>query len=291
MDIHRRFWLSQSQYIEKVLHRFHMSRAKPISTPLAAHFKLSTLFGLVDAEEERYMSRVPYACAVGSLMYAMVCTRPDIAHAVSVVSRFISKLGKEHWKAVQWILWYLRGTSKYGLMFDQRVANLGQVVGCSDSDFTGDLDERRSLTGYVFQLCGSCVSQRATLQHTIVLSTTKPEFISLAEAVKEAIWLYGFLGDLGIVQVDRVVFCDNQSAIHLAKDEKFHERNKHIDVRNFFIRLHVKKKALCVEKIGTKDNPTNMLTKVVPKAKFEHCLNLVGVRACPSQLHMEHWRR
>ena len=120
------------------------------------------------------------------------------------------------------------------------------------------------------------------MQHTVALSTTEVEFMSLAEAVKEAIWLHGFLGDLGIEQVDRVVFCDSQSAIHLAKDEKFHERTKHVDVRNFFIRLHVKKKVLYVEKIGTKDNPADTLTKVVPKAKFEHCLNLVGIRSCPS---------
>jgi len=150
MDIHcdrslGRLWLSQNQYIEKALHRFHMSQAKPVSTPLAAHFRLSTSSGPVDTEEERYMSTVSYACAVGSLMYAMVCTRPDIAHAVNVVSRFMSKPGKEHWKAVQWILRYLRGTSKFGLMFDQRAANLGQVVGYSDSDFAGDLDELKML--------------------------------------------------------------------------------------------------------------------------------------------------
>jgi ATP-binding cassette subfamily B (MDR/TAP) protein 1 len=122
-----------------------MSQGKPVSTSLAAHFRLSTSSGLVDTEEEKYMSTVPYACAVGSLMYAMVCTRPDIAHAVSVVSRFMSKPGKEHWKAVQWILRYLRGTSKFGLMFDQRAANPGQVVGYSDSDFAGDLDELKTL--------------------------------------------------------------------------------------------------------------------------------------------------
>ena len=272
MDIYRdrsrgRLWLSQSQYIEKVLRKFHMSQAKPISTPLAAHFRLSTSSGPKDAEEERYMSRVPYACDVGSLMYAMVCTCPDFAYAVSVVNRFMSKPGKEHWKAVRWILRYLRGTSKYGLMFDQRAANPGQVVGFSDLDFAGDLDWRRSLTGYVFQLCGSCVSWKATLQHTIALSTTEAEFMSLTEAAKEAIWLHGFLNDLGIEQVDLVVFCDNQSAIHLAKYKKFHERTKHIDVRSFFIQLHVRRKTLYVEKVGTKDNPDRFVNQGSPKVQ------------------------
>jgi hypothetical protein len=117
------------------------------------------------------------------------------------------------------------------------------------------------------------------LHHIVALSTTEAEFISLTEAVKEAIWLHGFLGDLGIEQVDHVVFCDNQSAIYLAKDEKFHERTKHIDVQNFFIWLYVKNKPLYVMKIGTKDNPTNMLTKLVPRVMVEHCLSLVGVHA------------
>jgi hypothetical protein len=157
MDIRR------DRYIEKVLHRFHMSQAKPISTPLATHFKLSTSSGSLDVEEESYMSRVPYACTVGSLMYAMVCTRPDIAHAVSVVSCFMSKLDKEHWKAVQWILMYLRAR-KYGLMFDQRAISPGQVIGYydsprqgigySDSDFAGDLDERRSLLAMCLSFVG-----------------------------------------------------------------------------------------------------------------------------------------
>jgi hypothetical protein len=96
------------------------------------------------------MYKVPYACGVGSLMYAMVCTRPDIAYAVSVVSRFMSKPRKEHWKVVQWILHFLRGTSTYGLMLDQRAVNPGQVVGYFDSNFVGYLDLRRFLTGYVF---------------------------------------------------------------------------------------------------------------------------------------------
>ena len=142
-------------------------------------------------------------------------------------------------------------------MFDQRTANPGQVVGYSDSYFAGDLNERRFFSSYVFQLCGSCVSWKATLQSVVALSTTEAEFISLTEAVKEAIWLHGFLGDLGVEQVDRIVFCDNQSAIYLAKDEKFHERTKHIDVRNFFIRLHVKRR-LCLWKRLTQ-NTTQLI--------------------------------
>jgi hypothetical protein len=120
------------------------------------------------------------------------------------------------------------------------------------------------------------------LQQTVALSTTKVEFMSLTEAMKEAIWLHGFLGDLGIEQVDRVVFCDNQIAIYFAKHKKFHERTKHIDLCNFFILFHVKKEDLYVEKIGIENNPTDMLTKMVPKAKFEHCLNLVGIHSDPS---------
>ena len=116
-------------------------------------------------------------------------------------------------------------------MFDQRIVNPGHVVGYYSSDFVGDLDYKHSITGYLFQLCGSSISWKATLQHTIALSTKEVEFMSLTEGVKEAIWSHDFLGDLVIEQVERVVFCDNQSAVYLAKDEKFHERSKHIFVR------------------------------------------------------------
>ena len=115
------------------------------------------------------MSRVPYSNAVGSLMYAMVCTRPDIAHAVSVVSRFMGNPGKEHWQAVKRIFRYLRGTSDVGLIYGGDTHCL--VTGYSDSDYAGDVDSRRSMTGYVFTLSGSVVSWKATLQAAVTLST------------------------------------------------------------------------------------------------------------------------
>ena len=112
-----KLWLSQESYIEKVLERFNMSKAKTVCSPLAGHLKLSLKQCPTSEKDMKEMSKVPYASAVGSLMYAMVCTRPDIAHVVGVVSRFLTNLGKEHWEAVKWIQRYMRGTSKVCLCF------------------------------------------------------------------------------------------------------------------------------------------------------------------------------
>jgi hypothetical protein len=106
------------------------------------------------------MTRVPYSSVVGSLMYAMVCSRPDLSHAMSLVSRYMANPGKEHWNVVQWIFRYLRGTSKACLKFG-RTGGGGYV----DSNYAADLDKRRSLTGYVFTVGGCAVSWKATLQH------------------------------------------------------------------------------------------------------------------------------
>jgi hypothetical protein len=113
----RKLTLSQGEYIEKVLERFRMQNAKPVSTPLASHFKLTKEMCPKTQEEIEYMSRVPYSSTVGSLMYAMVCTRLDIAHAVGVVRRYMNNPGKEHWEEVKWILRYFRGTATHALCF------------------------------------------------------------------------------------------------------------------------------------------------------------------------------
>jgi hypothetical protein len=110
--------LSQGEYIKKVLERFRMQNAKPVSTPLESHLKLTKEMCPKTQEEIQYMSRVPYSSAVGSLMYAMVCTRPYIAHAVGVVSKYMNNPSKEHWEAVKWILRYLRCIATHALCFE-----------------------------------------------------------------------------------------------------------------------------------------------------------------------------
>ena len=135
--------LSQNEYIQKVLKIFNMKNEKPVSTPFSSHFKLSKEMCPKTQEEMNYMSKVPYSSAVGSLMYARVCTRPDIAHAVGVVSRYMKNPGKQNCMVVKWILRYLRGTTNQELCFGgSNIALQGYV----DADMVGDRDNRRSTT-------------------------------------------------------------------------------------------------------------------------------------------------
>ncbi|KAG8501480.1 hypothetical protein CXB51_003989 [Gossypium anomalum] len=253
---------------------FNMRSAKPVSTPLAAHFRLSSALSPQSDDEIEYMSHVPYSSAVGSLMYAMVCSRPDLSYAVSAVSRYMANPGKEHWKAVQWILRYLRGTTDVCLQFGRTE---DRVIGYVDADFAGDLDRRRSLTGYVFTIGGCAISWKATLQTTVALSTTEAEYMAITEACKEAIWLKGLFSELNEDLQISTVFCDSQSAIFLTKDQMFHERTKHIDVRYHFVRDIIARGDIVVSKISTHENPADMMTKSLPITKFKHCLDLVGV--------------
>ncbi|KAE8654176.1 E3 ubiquitin protein ligase upl2, putative isoform 2 [Hibiscus syriacus] len=186
--------LSQAEYINKVLSRFNMQDAKPVSTPLGVHFRLSKDQSPKTEEERAHMVKVPYASAIGSLMYAMVCTRPDIAHAVGAVSRYMNNPGKVHWEAVKWILRYLRGTTNKALCFKG-----GDMIltGYVDADLAGNVDIRRSTTGYVYTLGGTAVSWVSQLQKIVALSTTEAEYVAVTEASKEMVWLQSFLEELG----------------------------------------------------------------------------------------------
>ncbi|KAG8503781.1 hypothetical protein CXB51_001898 [Gossypium anomalum] len=237
-----KLYLCQKEYTEKVLCRFNIQSAKPVSTPLAAHFRLSLALSPQSDDEIEYMSHVPYSSAVGSLMYAMVCSRPDLSYAVSAFGR-----------------------TEDG------------VIGYVDADFVGAIDRRRSLTGYVFTIEGCAISWKATLQTTVALSTTEAEYMAITEACKEAIWLKGLFSELNEDLQISTVFCDSQSVIFLTKDQMFHERTKHIDIRYHFVRDIIARGDIVVCKIITYENPADMMTKSLPITKFEHFLDLVGV--------------
>ena len=227
------------------------------------------------------MSKVPYSSVVGSLMYAMVCSRPDLSYAMSLISRYMSNPGKEHRKTVQWIFRYLRETADSCLKFGRTDQGL---IGYVDSDYAADLDRRRSLTGYVFTVSSCAVSWKATLQPVVAMSTTEAEYMAIAEACKESVWLKGLFAELCGVDSCIDLFCDSQSAICLTKDQMFNERTKHIDVKYHYVCDVISQGKLKVCKISTHDNPADMMSKPVSVAKFEFCSSLVGLTAQPKRL-------
>ncbi|KAH9752597.1 hypothetical protein KPL71_014753 [Citrus sinensis] len=261
----RKIWLSQKNYLKKILRRFNMQDYKSISTSLPVNFKLSSSMCPTNEAERREMSRVPYASAVGSLMFAMICTRPDIAQAVGVISRYMANPGGEHWIAVKRILRYIRGTSDVVLCYGGSEFTVSSYV---DSDFAGDLDKRKSTTGYVFTLAGAAVSWVSKLQTVVALSTTEAEYMAATQACKEAIWIQRLLKELGHKQQKIPVFCDSQSALHIARNPTFHSRTKHIGVQYHFVREVVEDGSVDLQKIHTKENLADILTKPINTDKF-----------------------
>jgi len=127
---------------------------KLVNIPLASHFNLSLILFPNNKEEKYYISHIPYASEVGSLMYVMVCTRPNIDHVVGVVYRYMKNPSKEHWETVKWVSKYLRGTSSYCITYNRCSDS---ICGYIDSNFASDLDKRRYTSGYVFTLAGRCI--------------------------------------------------------------------------------------------------------------------------------------
>jgi hypothetical protein len=157
------------------------------------------------------MSHVPYASAVGILMYAMVCTRPDIAHAVGVLSRYMSKPGKEHWTSVKRVFRYLRGTAIYGLCYQGRMGldKVLDIHGFVDADWAREMDRRISTSGYVFNLFGGAISWMSKRQAVVALSTTEAEYMAATHASKEEIWLQRLCSGIGLVKQVVRIYCDS----------------------------------------------------------------------------------
>lgn len=176
----------------------------------------------------------PYREAVGSLMYLAVATRPDISFIVGCVSRFLENPSKIHVNAVKRIFKYISGTSKHGILykFNQKL----NLFGYSDADYGGDIDERRSTTGYVFVFGSSIISWSSERQKSVALSTTESEYVAAAQATKELVWIGLLLRNLLITYNKPNLFVDNQSAIRLIKNPEFHKRTKHIDIKFHFVR-------------------------------------------------------
>jgi hypothetical protein len=271
--------LSQSTYLDKILKKFNMDQSKKGFLPVLQGVRLSSAQCPTTAEDIEEMSVIPYASAIGSIMYAMLCTRPDVNLAVSLVGRYQSNPGKEHWTAVKNILKYLKRTKDMFLVYggDEELVVKGYV----DASFDTDPDDSKSQTGYVYILNGGAVSWCSCKQSVVAGSTCEAEYIAASEAAHEAVWMKEFITDLGVIpnaSGPMALFCDNTGAIALAKEPRFHKKTRHIKRRFNSIREHVQDGDIDICKVHTDLNVADPLTKPLPRAKHDQHQNSMGVR-------------
>ncbi len=250
--------LGQRAYLEKILLDYQMMDCKPSPTLIETQYLTIAYY----QPDEQFRTR--YQSAVGSLIYAMLGTRPDLAFAVSVVSRYSSKPNDSHWQGVKRILRYIKGTLDLQLTFR---GPLTALTRCPDADWAGDQDTRRSTSGFVFNLGSGAISWSSKREPTVAPSSCEAAYMGQTQAVKEAVWLKSLLDQLlppsdadstSSTSADSkhfqkptdpnqkfsfsavIIYCDNQGAIALAKNPKSHARSKHIDIQWHYQRERLK---------------------------------------------------
>ena len=262
--------ITQPIYLKGVLEKFKMSDCKAVATPMEP----GTVFQK-RSENEVSCDKQMYQQAVGCLTYAATSTRPDICVALGVLSQYMSDPSESHWCGIKRLLRYLRGTLDYGLVFSP---GDGVLVGFSDADWAGDLDTRRSTSGYVFKVGNSTVSWCSKKQKTVAKSTTEAEYVALSMAVQECIWLRRLLDDIGCSEsVPTVIYEDNNGAIDLSRNAKHHTRTKHIDISYHFTREKVQSGEVSIVYCPTDEMVADVMTKGLARMKFQKFRDALGV--------------
>jgi hypothetical protein len=254
--------INQKIYVQKMLERFGMAECHGVRTP--ADRVIPRL-----SEDDKPIDSRKYQSMVGSILYAVVVTRPDMAFIAQNLGRNLQKTGEEHITACKRVFRYMKETMELGITYGKDVRKGSVVVGYCDSDYAGDPDTRKSTTAYVFMLGGGAITWASKLQPTVAISSSEAEYMALAAAVQDAIYLRQLLGDLGFEQREATVICeDNQGCIALAENPVMHKRTKHIDVKHHFIRERVESGEIEVQYVPTRDQLADMLTK--PLKRIDH---------------------
>ena len=256
--------LDQTDYIVKMLEHFDMKDLRQARTPLDPGTKLSISMAPATDAEKTAAAKFPYREIIGKVMYLMLCTRPDIAFAVSFLSKFNSCHGSEHHKGVIHLMRYLMTTKDMCITYGQQPIDL---MGFSDASWGADVDTRRSVTGYVFFIAGGPISWKSKQQTTVALSSAEAEYMALCDAAKEAIHLRWLVQDISPIYKSSakpaIIFEDNTACIALASNPVMHERTKHIDMRYHFVRERIISKEIYVHYLGTDLMIADLLTKTV----------------------------
>ena len=265
--------ISQKKYIGSVLAAHRMTDCSSVSTPMEAGMVL----GKAGAEHESMQEfKTNYQSMLGSIMYIMLQTRPDIAYAISKLSQFSSNPTEQHLQALKRVLRYLKGTKGLGLTYQKD--EKGELVGWTDSSWACDINDSRSTSGYLLQLNGAAVSWCSQKQPTVAKSTCEAEYMGQSDAGSEIVWLRGLLEDLGIPPTGpTTLYADNQGAIRLANNPENHRRTKHIAVKYHYTRELVENNTLKLVYKETRDMLADCLTKPLGRTKFEPVLPRMGL--------------
>ena len=245
--------------------KFNFDNSKPVSTPIEITYKNK----IVDDNVEQ-VDKTLYQSIVGSLLYLSTKTRPDISFAVSVAARHCNSPNVNNFNSLKRILRYLNGTANLGIMYSKD--NISKCVGYSDSDWAGDVKDRKSTSGYCFAMNGGLISWKSCKQTCVALSTAEAEYVALAAATQEAIWLNRLLFEMSNDNNSPIlIFEDNQAAIAIANNPKDHPKTKHISIKFHFIREALLNKAIFLQYCPTKGMLADIFTKSLSK---ERCIDL-----------------
>ena len=260
-------WLHQKQYILSMLRKFHLMDDKPMSTSADPNVKLMKDDGVSKQLEDK----AQYQSMVGSLLYAAMATRPDIAHAVGAVSKCCAQPTEAHLTAAKRVLRYLSGTRYLALRYQK------SEEPPTGYDWAGDHDDRHSTSGNLFIFGGGAICWSSKKQAVVALSTYEAKYIALSAATQEAAWLQKLLLDLRMRSQPMVMMEDNQGAIALAKNPIGHSRTKHIDIRFHFIREAQENGLIQVRYCPTDEMLADLLTKPLPRSSFQRLRKCLGM--------------
>jgi hypothetical protein len=244
--------------------KYELENQFPRATPASASEKLQPL------EEGECTTAHPYRSLIGELLYISVCTRPDIAFAVGILSKFLDSATDIHWNAAVRVLLYLKGTMEYGLPLGGKSNSTSNLTAFVDADFASDTSDYKSITGYMVFFNGSIISWTSKKQKSVTLSSTESEFIALTDVAKELLWIqpiYNFLGIQNITEYS-IIMEDNLPVINLALNQQTKGRTKHLNVKVKFIAQLIEEKIFKIQKVTSANNCADQMTKAQGKTLF-----------------------
>ncbi|CAL5432597.1 unnamed protein product [Camellia sinensis] len=266
-------YICQRKYALEVLKRFRMENSNSVHNPIVPGCKLFKDENGIGVDETLFKQMV------GCLMY-LTATRLDLMFAVSLISRYMAKPTELHLLAAKRILRYLKGTTGLGVFYKKGWCE--DLVGYADSDYAGDLEDRKSTSGYVFMLGSGAVAWSSRKQPIVTLSTTEAEFVAAAACASQAVWMKRILEKLSLEESKcTAILCDNSSTIKLSKNPVLHGRSKHIDVRFHFLRDLTRERAVELVYCGTQDQLADMMTKPLTLDAFQRSRSQLGVCQVP----------